>query len=120
MIIDGPEGYDNGSLDSDGEMIISGGTVLTSSSNGMMQLPRESKLCTARIEFPEKTKANTKIEIKSKDGKLIYEHTPELSFELVSFISDKLIEGEEYKVYLNGTQLSTFIASREMFFGKRP
>lgn len=120
VIIDGPVGYDNGSLDSDGEMIISGGTVLCTSSDGMMQLPRESKLCTTRIRLSEKTYANTKIEIKSKDGEVVYTHIPTFEFELIAFVSDKLIEGKEYKVFLNDEEQSTFTAAKEVFFGKRP
>lgn len=117
VVIDGPENNGNGALDSEGIMTISGGTVFTASSRGMMQLPREGEVCIARINMTEMKSAGTKVEIKDADGKVVYSHTPDVKFELVTFTSPDLVEGKEYKVYINGEEYQSFTASKELAGG---
>ncbi len=117
IIIDGPENNGNGALDSDGAMNISGGTVFTASSAGMMQLPREGKVCIARINMQETKAAGTNVEIKDADGNVIYSHTPTVKFQLITFTSPELVEGKEYKVYINGEECQSFTANNEVAGG---
>lgn len=117
LIIDGPENNGNGALDSDGAMTITGGTVFTASSAGMMQLPRESEVCIARINMAETKLPGTKVEIKDTDGNTVYSHTPDVKFQLITFTAPELVDGKEYKVYIDGEEIQSFTASKEIAGG---
>lgn len=128
IVIDGPVSNGNGSLDSEGAFILSGGEVVTTSSMGMMQLPQAKSTNTLRVTFDKTQNAQTKLSVKSnEDGEEIVSVTPENQYQLFVFISDKLVTGKEYSIYTGDTlyqsftvtESSTFVGSDGFGFGGR-
>lgn len=108
IIIDGPESRDNGSLDSDGAMNITSGTVFAASAGGMMQFPRESEIFISSIRFEETKTSGTEVEIKNPEGIVLFTHSPDANFDNIIFASKELEKDVEYTVYLNGEKVANF------------
>lgn len=108
VIIDGPADNGNGPLDSQGEFEINGGTVICASSLGMVQLPRnQDGQNIVRINFNEKQLAGTVVSI-TQNGEEIVSHTGKMEFSSFIFSSDTLKSDNEYKILLNGTEYESF------------
>lgn len=111
VIIDGPEGLDNGSLDSDGEMIIENATVLCASSNGMTQYPRSMTQKSIIVDFDSALKKDTVITIKDAEQNTVIEHTVGVICERLYFTSPEIKDDVVYTVFVNWTEHSTTVAT---------
>lgn len=110
VIIDGPKKYDNGSLDSDGEMIIENATVICASSNGMTQYPMSMTQKSIIIDFDTGLKKDTVIVIKDSEQNILVEHTVGVICERFYFTSPEVKDDVNYTVYINGAEHSTAVA----------
>lgn len=100
--IDGPEMNGNGPLDSDGTMAITGGEIITLSSAGMLQLPQSSDIQnTLKVVFGEQGTQDDKISVKDSDGNEIMSTISKGKYMALIYSSDKLKEGDEYRIYVN-------------------
>ncbi len=106
VIIDGPSARDDGSLDCDGAMTISGGMVFAISDGGMVQLPRSGDGQKTVCLDVGKQKQGSVIEIKDGDGILLMEHTANRDFSALIFSHNKLKEDNSYKVFVDGSLIN--------------
>lgn len=112
ITIDGPLNAGNGPLDCDGTMSINGGTLVLASSMGMMQLPRSSDgQNILSVSFEEKQNQGTEVVIKEKQsGDEIVSYSPQKTFQAFVVSDEKIIAGNEYVIYANGTEYKTVTA----------
>ncbi len=125
LIIDGPENNGNGALDAQGTMSINAGTVITLSSAGMLQLPRNADgQNILRVNFSQTYEAGTNIAIKASDGTVLMSHTGEKAFSALVFSSKFLETDSEYTVLVNDeeyvtvTQTAGTVTSGNAFGGR--
>ena len=108
-IIDGPTNDGNGALDSGMGIVMSGGEVLAIGSSGMAEaMSTASAVPSVSIYLPTTKPANSKIEIKNSEGKLILSHTSAKAFNHIAAGAPGLNIGEEYTIYLDGDEYQSF------------
>jgi len=112
IYVDGPTNDGNGALDFDGSFSCTGGTLVAAGSSGMFQYPTCSgdEYCVA-IVFTSTQTAKSIVKITDSTGKTIVEYSPAKNFRAFVFSSTKLIKGQTYTVYVNGTEYTTFTVS---------
>jgi hypothetical protein len=112
IIVDGPTNNGNGGLDTNGECIVDGGFLVVAGSSGMAESPdQNSKQNAVSISFTNVLPAGTLIHIESSTGEDILTFTPAKTFQSIVLSSDKLIMGETYKIYTDGTLYQEFTIS---------
>lgn len=107
-VIVGPTQGDTATLDYDVSGTITGGTFMGTGASGMAQTFSDSKQGVIAVNVGNQA-ANTAVTIKTKDGKSLLSHTPELSFAVVIFSSPELKAGESYTLTV-GTLSDTVTA----------
>lgn len=103
VIVNGPTNGGNGSLDYDGEFNISGGTLISAGSSGMLQAPSESSTQNSLKIVMNSLDAGTIVRIESEDGNELLTFAPAKSFASVVVSSPEITFGTTYKVYTGGT-----------------
>lgn len=96
-IVTGPTQGDTATLDYDKTAIITGGTFIGTGASGMAQSFSDSGQGVVAINVGNQN-AGTEIVLKDKDGNVIVNHAPELSFAVVIISSPEIISGETYSV----------------------
>lgn len=100
VTVDGPTNDGNGALDYDNELLMNGGTLISSGSSGMLQSPStNSTLYSLAIIF--NNTVNSKITIKNNDDTIL-EFTPNKNSKSLVYSSALLKLNETYIVYING------------------
>ncbi len=109
----GPSNTGNGPLDAEAGINMNGGTVMTASSAGMLQLPTAADgINILSASFDGAQNAGTTVSIKeTASGNELMTMTPTKSFQAVVFASSELKSGTDYTIYLNGSQYTSFTAS---------
>jgi len=111
IIVNGPTENDNGALDYDSEFIVTGGTLVTGGSSGMMQTPStNSAINTIAVIFTS-TINNQEIKIMDSDGNTLVSYTPTKDIQAFSYTSSNLKTGSTYTVYVNGNVYTTLTIS---------
>ncbi|MDO5477739.1 MAG: carbohydrate-binding domain-containing protein [Clostridia bacterium] len=107
VIIDGPAGGGNGSLDFARDFDITGGTVIATSSMGMVNIPSAVSQNTLKANFASGYEGGSEIIIKEGENEIL-KVIPSVSFRGIVFSSDKLEKGKTYTVFAGGNEEATF------------
>ena len=101
VVVDGPSDGGNAPIDYDGKGVISGGTVFVSGDSGMFQSLNDSGSTQNSIVYylSETQAAGTKVAVADSKGNVIYENnSTEQAFNTVLFSAADLKSGENYIV----------------------
>ena len=107
VIVDGPAGGGNGSLDFARGFDITGGTVIATSSMGMVNIPGNVTQNTLKATFASGYEGGSEIIIKEGENEIL-KVTPAVSFRGIVFSSAKLEKGKTYTVFAGGNEEATF------------
>ncbi len=107
VIVDGPSNDGNGALDGNGGIQCTGGILIAAGSSGMAEYPDGSQN-TAIITLDTPQDANTSVSICDANGKEIIQHTPVKQFNSLIVSSPDFMDGSAYTIYVNGTETGTF------------
>ncbi|MCM1506104.1 MAG: carbohydrate-binding domain-containing protein [Ruminococcus flavefaciens] len=104
VIVNGPENSGNGALDSNGEIIINGGTVVAVGMSGMAESPTESSAqnCVSAT-FDSTYEGGTLVTLLDDSGNEIMSFAPEKSFDNIIISSPDIKTGTAYTFYTGGT-----------------
>lgn len=113
VTVDGPTHAGNGALDAEGTMLINGGTVIAAAAMGMNQLPSSSdNQPIFSINLSSAQSGGSELSIReTATGNEVMKYAPSKNYQNVIYTSDKIKEGNEYAVYVNGEQQETFTAT---------
>lgn len=101
-IVNGPTSDGDGALDYDGEMVITGGTLLAVGSSGMAQTPSTtSTLYTLSVNF--NSSINGIISILDSDGNEVVTFKPSKNIQSFIYASSSLKKGSTYTISYEGT-----------------
>ncbi|MBE2183599.1 MAG: carbohydrate-binding domain-containing protein [Anaerolineae bacterium] len=104
VIVNGPTGFDNGTLDYDLTFNISGGLLIAAGSAGMPQAPGDSSSqFSMLINYAEPYSPGTLVHIQTSDGEEILTFAPAKAFQSVVFSSPELTQGVTYDIYSGGS-----------------
>ena len=103
VIVNGPTTNGNGALDYDNIFDISGGTLISAGSSGMLQATSESSVQNSLKIVMNTLEADTIVRIESEDGKELLTFAPAKSFGSLVVSSPEITSGTSYKVYTGGT-----------------
>ena len=111
VYVDGPENSGNSAIDGNGEILINSGTLIAVGSSGMVELPSEKSVQNiAVITLESYSDSGTAIKICDSDGNNVLEFTSAKKFNSIIASSPYFIKGNEYKVYINDTEIGSFTA----------
>ena len=112
IIVDGPIDSKNGALDSGLGFITNGGTVIAVGSSEMASnLGEKSNALNLSVYFSEVQPADTKIEIKDSQDKILLSHTSTKEFSHLAATTPDFIIGETYDIYINDKKTQSFTIS---------
>lgn len=103
VIVNGPTDNGNGALDYDNEFNISGGTLISAGSSGMLQATSESSSQNTLKIVMNSLEGGNIIRIESEDGKELLTFAPSKKFSSLVVSSPEINTGTTYKVYIGGT-----------------
>ncbi|MBK9124566.1 MAG: carbohydrate-binding domain-containing protein [Chloroflexi bacterium] len=108
LIINGPTGNMNGSLDYDGSFQLTGGTLLAVGSAGMMQAPDTSSTqYTLVVGFNNALQAGTLINIQNSAGQSVLTFAPAKTYQSIVYSAPSLVAGETYTINQGGSASGT-------------
>lgn len=108
----GPTGSGNSGLDADGGTLITGGEVFVTSSIGMVELPgKNSKQNVVSYGSYDNIKVGAEIKIEDENGNVIFSVTAPKKCQSVIASSAKFISGSTYKLYISDELKETFTIS---------
>jgi hypothetical protein len=101
-----------GALDYDNVCKVTGGTLISAGSSGMLQAPTtDSTQYSISVIFEQNETAGTKIAIKNSTGEEILSYTPSKNFKSI-VISSKILEKDQtYTIYANDEKVSDITIS---------
>lgn len=103
VIVNGPTDGGNGALDYDSSFEVTGGTLISAGSSGMLQAPSESSAQNSLKIVMNSLEAGTLVRIESEDGNEILTFAPAKTFASLVVSSPEISAGTTYKVYTGGT-----------------
>lgn len=111
--INGPTNGSDNALDHDGELIITGGTVLVSEVAGLMAggISSESTNYSVIVTFTSSYSAGTVVTIEDNNGTEVAKLTPTKTFNSITFSSPTLQKDTTYTIKVNGTVYQSFTTS---------
>lgn len=108
VIVDGPTDGGNGALDYDATFNISGGLLIASGSNAMLQTPSSSSSQNT-IVVSSNTSSHTLINIQDSTGTDLITYAPSKSSQVIMISSPEFKTGETYTISTGGTSTGTEI-----------
>ena len=100
----GPTDAGNGSLDYDGECVISGGTLVTLGSSSMLQTPSDSSTQNVlAYVFDRSYNSNSNIVIKDRKNNEILNITSEKEYSAIVYSNSNIKKDETYEIYIDNT-----------------
>ncbi len=113
LIINGPTNGADNALDCDGEIIYSGGEILTSEIAGMMGggISEKSIIHSVTVILLNVYSAGTNIIVEDSNGTELANFTPQKTFSSITFGSPTLQRGATYTLKINGTVYQSFTIS---------
>ena len=112
VVIDGTTSGGDSALDSDGAIMVNGGTLTAVSALGMVEAPNSySKQNVLNISLSQSYEAGQEISIKTSSGEEVVSFTPAKSYQSFIYSSDKIKTGEEYTLYVAGEEVESFTVS---------
>jgi len=107
----GPTANDNGALDVNGSLTVTGGTVLAVGSSGMAVAPdADSSQHWISSSLDRAYAAGAAVRVTAADGTVVAEFDSVKSFQSVVFSSADIVNGAEYTVTVDGTDVATVTA----------
>ena len=106
VLVDGPTNDGNSALDSNNGITVSGGFLLAVGSSGMAEYPDEASQNVIVMTLDSYQEANTLVTLCDGDGKEVLSFAPTKKFNSIVFSSDALETGKTYTLYLNGSSTS--------------
>ncbi|MGN0143465.1 MAG: carbohydrate-binding domain-containing protein, partial [Clostridium sp.] len=103
VIVNGPTNSGNGALDYDNIFEISGGTLISAGSSGMLQAPSESSTQNSLKIVMNTLDADTVVRIEDENGNELMTFAPAKSFGSLVVSSPEITFGTSFKVYTGGT-----------------
>jgi len=107
VVVNGPTNDGNGAMDYDGGFNISGGTIVTAGSAGMLQSPDAVSAQNSVLIYVGQAAAGTLIHIQNSAGEDVLTFAPTKSYAAVTLSSAELVSGETYTVYVGGSATGT-------------
>lgn len=107
VLVEGPVNDGNSALDYNGTFTVTGGTLLAVGSSGMAMNISESSTQGAFLLNGQSVAAGKEILIETSGGEALYSFTPKKNLSSILFTSDRLKNGETYRVLAGGEELST-------------
>ena len=108
ITVDGPTNNGNGALDHDGDMTISGGTLIAAGSSGMLELPStSSSQNTICIVFTSTPSANTEFSLKDSDGSTIVSYTPSKQYASIIVSTPEIATNASYTALTGNSEAGT-------------
>ena len=121
VIVDGPTGSGNGSLDSGtesgGTITVNGGTLLAVGSTGMAETPGSAS-GQYSFYYGVSFQSGTKITVTDKNGKKLIEHTAAKSGGCIIFSSPELEQNGEYTLQVGSSYYDIIITDRITSYGQ--
>jgi len=109
IVVSGPTNDGNAALDVNGTVAISGGTLMAAGSSGMAEAPdADSEQGWVSATFDSAYAAGTVVQVASGD-EVIASWTADKNFSSIVFSSDAITNGETYTVYVGGTASGTAV-----------
>jgi hypothetical protein len=104
VVVSGPTADNNAALDYDGTFEMTGGFLVAAGSSGMAQAPSDtSKQYSIIMTYPQIQQAGTIVNLQDSNGKTIATFTPEKSYQTVVISSPELKKDSSYTLYSGGT-----------------
>lgn len=103
-IVWGPVDDGNGALDADGQISMTGGTVLAVGSAGMAMTPGTDGL--GWVSVPLEASAGSEVTATDEKGQVLTTFTPKKSFQNLLYVSDTIEFGKTYTVTSGGSTSS--------------
>jgi len=104
VIVSSSSTNENSALDYDGSCLVSGGLLIASGTSRMDMAPSTSSTqYSALIEFSSSQAAGKMIHIESADGDQILTLNPEKSFQSLVISSPNFAKGSTYSIYVDGS-----------------
>ncbi len=110
IMVNGSISNRNGSLDYDGECIVTGGTLIAVGSSGMLQTPGNNSTQYSISAIVNGT-AGEKVTLTDSDGTEILTFTPSKNYQSIVISSDALKNESEYTLKTKNTSLATVTIS---------
>lgn len=110
VIVEGPTNDGNGALDYDGTFVVNGGTFITSGSSGMAMTPSSDSALNT-ISLTQSISAGSTVSVKDSSGAEIISCTTTKTAANVTFTTDKIVTGETYTLYVDGTEAGSVTVS---------
>lgn len=113
VTIIGPTNGADNALDHDGELVITGGTILASEVTGMMAggISSSSTNYSVIINFKTAYNAGTKVALEDASGNVLFDFSPATTFNSITFSSPELVSGQTYTVKVDGATYQSFTLS---------
>lgn len=112
VYVAGPVNNGNGAIDYNGDGIITGGVVIAAGSSGMAQgFDDSSSQCSVLYNLTTQQEAGTTITLKDKDGNELISFTPEKKYSSVVISSPKLQTGSTYTLTAGSEQTELTLES---------
>lgn len=103
VIINGPENSGNGALDGNNEIIVNGGLLIAAGSSGMAEAPGNSSAQhSVSAAFEQTYAAGTLVTLCTQDGSELISFAPSKSFSHIVISSPDIRDGETYTIYTGG------------------
>ncbi len=104
VIVNGPTGNNNGSLDYDGTFEMSGGFLVAAGSSGMPQTPsEESKQYSVIMNYSQTQQAGSMVHLEDSKGNTVVTFAPSKNYQAIVISSPNLKKDSAYTLYSGGT-----------------
>ena len=108
VIVDGPENSGNGALDTNGDIAVTGGILVASGMSGMAEYPgNDSEQNSVSATFDSTYSGGTSITLADESGNIIVSYAPSKSFNNIVISSPSISGGNTYTFYADGTVSGT-------------
>lgn len=104
VLVDGPTNGGNGALDGNGDIIVSGGTLVAAGSSQMAEYPdNSSEQHSVSIGLGSYQEAGTLITICDSNENAVISYVPSKTFDHIVISSPEIKSGETYTINIGGT-----------------
>lgn len=103
ILIDGPENGGNGALDGNNEIIINGGILAAAGSSQMAEIPGSSSAQNSVGANVGSCSGGTLVTLTDSSGQEIFSYAPSKNFEHIVISSPDIKSGESYAIYTGGS-----------------
>lgn len=111
VIVDGPTNGGNGALDGNGKILVNGGTLIAVGSSQMAECPDEdSEQMSVAYGFDSTQTAGTAIALCDEKGNQIASHSTAKTFDHVVISSPDIAKGKKYSITADGKEIESFTA----------